>query len=178
LLDVDFKDDCADRPRRKFVGSGRNDLREIGMSVAHVEQFIKRAMTDAAMLQRLSAGAGSLDTYVALCVKEAKTLGYDFTAAEATEYVKQFVETAKKGELSDVQLELVAGGKLSPGGGLGGGVGGYTPPPAGGAGHPPGYTGGKHPIGGGGSGGGGGSPPPSYPPVGLPPGGVGGKRRP
>src|SRR3954468_3720879 len=104
------------------------------MSVAHVEQFIKRAMTDAAMLQRPSAGAGSLDTYVALCVKEAKTLGYDFTAAEAKGYVSQFVETAKKGELSDVQLELVAGGKMPPGGGLPGGSGGYHPPPPSGGG--------------------------------------------
>src|SRR5471030_1138704 len=102
------------------------------MSVAHVEQFIKRAMMDTAMLQRLSAGAGSLDTYVALCVKEAKGMGYEFTAAEATEYVKQFVETAKKGELSDVQLELVSGGKqgMPPNGG-GGGTS-YQPPSGGG----------------------------------------------
>ncbi len=136
-------------------------------------------MTDMEMLQRLSAGAGSLETYVELCVKEAKALGYDFTAAEATDYVKQFVETAKKGELSDVQLELVAGGKGYPGMPPGGG-GGSAPPPrpsTGGGGMPPGGMGGKHgmPIGGGG---GGSSPPPSYPPVGMPPGQIGGKRRP
>jgi hypothetical protein len=147
------------------------------MSVAHVEQFIKRAMTDAAMLQRLSAGAGSLETYVGLCVTEAKAMGYDFTAAEATDYVKQFVETAKKGELSDVQLELVSGGKGYPGMPPGGGGGGGSPPPSGGGGMPPGGMGGKHrmPMGGGG---GGSSPPPSFPPTGLPPGQFGGKRRP
>ena len=133
------------------------------MSTAHVEQFIKRAMTDMGMLQRLSAGAGSLETYVDLCVKEAKALGYDFTAAEATDYVKQFVETSKKGELSDIQLELVAGGK-----------GGGSVPPSGGGSVPPTYSGGKGmPAGGGGTV----SPPPSFPPVGLPPGQFGGKRR-
>lgn len=143
------------------------------MSVSHVEQFIKRAMTDTAMLQRLSAGAGSLETYVALCVKEAKTLGYDFTAVEANDYVKQFVETANKGELSDVQLELVAGGK-GPAGPPGGGGGGGHPAPlpasrTGGKPQPPsGHVGAQ--VGGGG---------PSYPPVGgMPPGGSGGKRHP
>ena len=144
------------------------------MSVSHVEQFIKRAMTDTAILQRLSAGAGSLETYVALCVKEAKTLGYDFTAAEATDYVKQFVETANKGELSDVQLELVAGGK-GPAGPPGGGGGHPAPPSGGGGGHPAAGVGGKGFAGGhaGPQVGGGG---PSYPPVGgMPPGGVGGK---
>ena len=105
------------------------------MSTAHVELFIKRAMTDMEILQRLSAGAGSLETYVDLCVKEAKALGYDFTAAEATDYVSQFVETAKKGELSDVQLELVGGGKgAAPQGGMpagqqGGKVTSYSLPP-------------------------------------------------
>ena len=135
------------------------------MSSSHVEQFIKRAMTDMGMLQRLSAGAGSLETYVDLCVKEAKSLGYDFTAAEATNYVKQFVETSKKGELSDIQLELVAGGKS-----------GFQPPHSGGGSGPPTYSGGKGrmpPAGGGGTV----SPPPSFPPVGLPPGQFGGKRR-
>ena len=133
------------------------------MSTSHVEQFIKRAMTDMGVLQRLSAGAGSLETYVDLCVKEAKSLGYDFTAAEATDYVKQFVETSKKGELSDIQLELVAGGK-----------GGGSVPPSGGGSVPPTYSGGKGmPAGGGGTV----SPPPSFPPVGLPPGQFGGKRR-
>ncbi len=143
------------------------------MSASHVEQFIKRAMTDMGMLQRLSAGAGSLETYVDLCVKEAKSLGYDFTAAEATNYVKQFVETSKKGELSDIQLELVAGGKsgFQPPHSGGGSV-----PPSGGGSVPPTYSGGKGrmpPAGGGGTV----SPPPSFPPVGLPPGQFGGKRR-
>ena len=138
------------------------------MSTAHVEQFIKRAMTDMGMLQRLSAGAGSLETYVDLCVKEAKALGYDFTAAEATDYVKQFVETTKKGELSDIQLELVAGGKGTSGGGS------VPPTPSGGGSVPPTPSGGKGatpPAGGGGTV----SPAPSYPPVGLPPAGSGGK---
>ena len=141
------------------------------MSASHVEQFIKRAMTDMGMLQRLSAGAGSLETYVDLCVKEAKSLGYDFTAAEATNYVKQFVETSNKGELSDIQLELVAGGKANFN------APGHTAPSLGGSSSGPAYQhGGKVSLpkpGGGGTV----SPPPSFPPVGLPPGQFGGKRR-
>lgn len=145
------------------------------MSTAHVEQFIKRAVSEPEMLQRLSVGAGSLETYVDLCVKEAKALGFNFTAAEATDYVKQFVETAKKGELSDVQLELVAGGKAgyytgprpAPGPGP-------APAPAPAPGNPPpGMMGGKPHMGGGGTSPS--APPPSFPSVGYPPGQLGGK---
>jgi hypothetical protein len=127
-------------------------------------------MTDMEMLQRLSAGAGSLETYVDLCVKEAKALGYDFTAAEATDYVSQFVETAKKGELSDVQLELVAGGKgQNPQGGMPAGPqGGMPAGPQ--VGMPAGQQGGKGVAGTGPQGG-----MPAGPQVSLPPVQTGGK---
>ena len=81
------------------------------MSQAHIEQFYAKASGDQALLAKMLANTQGPDDFVANAVKEGKTLGYTFTTEEASAWIKKQQEIKKSGELSDSQLEAVAGGK-------------------------------------------------------------------
>ncbi|MFM9970692.1 MAG: hypothetical protein ACKVQK_20060 [Burkholderiales bacterium] len=81
------------------------------MSVSHIEQFYTRAINDQVLVQKMMEGTNGPNDFVANAVKEGKTMGYDFTFEEADGWIKKQQEIKASGELSDSQLEVVAGGK-------------------------------------------------------------------
>lgn len=80
------------------------------MSKADIERFVADLNSDAALLEEVKAAAGSLSKVVDV----AKAKGYDITVDEA----KAYIEEQAKQELSDEQLDAVAGGKTGGGGGI------------------------------------------------------------
>lgn len=83
------------------------------MSQAHIEQFYAIASKDQAMFAKMMEGVASPENFVTNAVKVAKEQGFDFSYAEADAWVKKQIELKAGGELSDTQLEQVAGGKNS-----------------------------------------------------------------
>ena len=83
------------------------------MSQAHIEQFYAIAVKDEALLAKMTSGISTPDEFVANAVKEAKVLGYTFSAEEGAAWIKKQQEIKASGELSDSQLESVAGGKTA-----------------------------------------------------------------
>jgi hypothetical protein len=92
------------------------------MSQAHIEQFYGVVTKDAALFNKMMAGAAVPDDFLANAVKEGSAMGYSFTVPEAKEWIDQQKAIAASGELSDRQLEDVAGGKGSGGAALGRGT--------------------------------------------------------
>jgi len=98
------------------------------MTTAHVEKFAELVGKDPALLAKLgldkwnnadaSAAAASAAAFIANAVKEAKALGLEFTEAEAKDFMTADTKAAASGELSDTQLEAVAGGKNDTVGGI------------------------------------------------------------
>jgi hypothetical protein len=58
-----------------------------------------------------AAASASLAAFVTNAVNEAKAHGLDFTAQEAHAFIAAEAKAAASGEMSDTQLEAVAGGK-------------------------------------------------------------------
>lgn len=83
------------------------------MSQAHIEQFYAIAAKDDKLYAKMMEGTTGPDDFIANAVKEAKALGYTFTAEEGAAWIKTQQETKATGELSDSQLESVAGGKTA-----------------------------------------------------------------
>jgi hypothetical protein len=90
------------------------------MTVAHVEKFAELVGKDPALLAKLgldkvnadaAAAFASAAAFIANAVKEAKAHGLEFTEEEAKAYLAAEAKAAASGELSDTQLEAVAGGK-------------------------------------------------------------------
>ena len=90
------------------------------MTTAHVEKFSELLGKDPALLAKLgldkvnadaAAVAASAAAFITNAVKEAKALGLEFTVDEAMAYLTAEAKAAARGELSDSQLEAVAGGK-------------------------------------------------------------------
>ena len=90
------------------------------MTTAHVEKFVELLGKDPALLAKLGlekvnadagAAAASAAAFIASAVKEGKALGLEFTVDEAMAYLTAEAKAAARGELSDSQLEAVAGGK-------------------------------------------------------------------
>ncbi len=95
--------------------------KENAITTAHVEKFAELVAKDPALLAKLGwdkvnadAAAASAAAYIANAVKEAKALGLEFTEEEATAYMEAENKAAAEGELSNSQLEAVAGGKGAP----------------------------------------------------------------
>jgi hypothetical protein len=84
---------------------------EIAMSQAHIEQFYSKAVKDPAIINSIFSGATGPKDFAQSAVKIGKQNGFDFTAAEADAWITKQQEIKAKGELSDSQLESVAGGK-------------------------------------------------------------------
>ena len=100
------------------------------MTTAHVEKFAELVGKDPALLAKLgldkvnadaeaasasaAAASASAAAFITTAVKEAKALGLEFTEGEAVEYMEAEAKAAAAGELSNSQLEAVAGGKGAP----------------------------------------------------------------
>jgi hypothetical protein len=99
------------------------------MTTAHVEKFAELVAKDPALLAKLgldkvnadaAAAAASAAAFLTNAVKEAKAHGLNFTAEEFHAFMDAEAKAAASGELSDTQLEGVAGGytayaSLTPG---------------------------------------------------------------
>jgi Tfp pilus assembly protein PilX len=101
------------------------------MTTAHVEKFAELVAKDPALLAKLGldkvnadaaaavasaeASVASAEAFITNAVKEAKALGLEFTEEEASAFMAAEQKAAASGELSDTQLEAVAGGKTNPG---------------------------------------------------------------
>jgi multidrug resistance efflux pump len=91
------------------------------MTAAHVEKFAEIVSKDPALLAKLgldkanadaAAASASAEAFITNAVKEAKAHGLEFTEAEAHAFMADQAAAAARGELSDTQLEAVAGGKV------------------------------------------------------------------
>jgi hypothetical protein len=97
------------------------------MSQAHVRKLFHMIETNAALAQAITNGATSDDIAIARAVAVAKREGLDCTPEEVRAQVEAARHGHAGGELSDQQLEAVAGGSGSCGSclviGQGGGSG-------------------------------------------------------
>ena len=104
------------------------------MTKAHVEKFAELVSKDPEMLAKIgfdkatadaeaavngndadaAVAAASLAAFITKAVKEAKAHGLEFTEEEAHAFMEAEAAAAASGELSDTQLEAVAGGKGGP----------------------------------------------------------------
>ncbi|MFC5496922.1 hypothetical protein ACFPOE_05185 [Caenimonas terrae] len=108
---------------------------------ADIEKFYKSVAQNPALLQKIAAGAQTPDQFIDQAVKVAGEQGITIQRAEASAWIDSQIAARKNGELSDVQLEAVAGGKggvpglpsmggvLSSGPGVLGGASGGKPWP-------------------------------------------------
>jgi hypothetical protein len=97
------------------------------MTTAHVEKFAELVSKDPALLAKLgldkanadaAAASASMAAFVTNVVKEAKALGLEFTEDEAHAWLAAEYKAAESGELSDTQLDAVAGGAMLTGRGM------------------------------------------------------------
>ena len=89
------------------------------MTSAHIEKFAELLGNDPALSAKLgldkvnadaAAAAASAEAFITHAVKDAKHLGLIFTEEELQEFMDAEMQAAASGELSDTQLEAVAGG--------------------------------------------------------------------
>ena len=80
------------------------------MTSAHVEKFAEMIINDPALKARLTKHKEDMSVYASTAVQEGKALGLVFTAQEFTTFVMAERTTAESGELSDLELDAVAGG--------------------------------------------------------------------
>ena len=92
------------------------------MTTAHVEKFAELVGKDPALLAKLgldkvnadaAAASASEAAFITNAVKEAKAHGLEFTEEELKSFMAAERTAAASGELSDTQLEAVAGGRLT-----------------------------------------------------------------
>ena len=81
------------------------------MSQAHAQKYYEIVAKDSALLDSLGEGTKFADEFIARAVAAAKQQGLEFTAEEAKTYMASQEAEKADGELSDQQLEAVAGGK-------------------------------------------------------------------
>jgi len=93
------------------------------MTTAHVQKFAELAVKDPALLAKLgldkvnadaAAASASAAAFITNAVNEAKAHGLEFTEDEARAFMAAEAKADASGELSDTQLEAVAGGKAKP----------------------------------------------------------------
>jgi len=90
------------------------------MTMAHVEKFAEFVVKDPVLYTKFGweklneVGIADLpekEAFMANVVSEGKSLGLDFTAEEVLTFLENLYTTSASDELSDLQLEAVAGGK-------------------------------------------------------------------
>ena len=87
------------------------------MTIAHVEKFAEIVNKDPELLAKLGldkvnadAAAASEAAFITNAVKEAKAHGLELTDEEARAFLAAEAKAVANGELSDTQMETVAGG--------------------------------------------------------------------
>jgi hypothetical protein len=83
------------------------------MSQAHAQKYYDLVAKDPALLESLGEGTKSADEFIARAIAAAKQQGLEFSADEAKEFMASQADDREEGELSDQQLEAVAGGKVT-----------------------------------------------------------------
>ena len=86
------------------------------MQSTSIDTFYAQVAADAALCYQLTTGATSRDELIARAVAEGQSRGYTFGHEEAAQWLAQRraaadAQTPVSQELSDEQLEAVAGGK-------------------------------------------------------------------
>lgn len=81
------------------------------MSQANIDLFAAKVAQDQALLSSLTSGVTAPTEFVERAIAAGQEAGLPFTPAEAEAWLAAQATTDKSGELSDVQLEGVAGGK-------------------------------------------------------------------
>lgn len=81
------------------------------MSQANIDLFAAKVAQDQALLSSLTTGIVAPSEFVERAIAAGQEAGLAFTPAEAQAWIAAQATTDKSGELSDVQLEGVAGGK-------------------------------------------------------------------
>lgn len=80
------------------------------MSQTNIDLFAAKVSQDHALLSALTAGVTAPTEFVERAVAAGQEAGLPFTPAEAEAWLAAQTTIDKSGELSDVQLESVAGG--------------------------------------------------------------------
>jgi predicted ribosomally synthesized peptide with nif11-like leader len=97
--------------RRKTVESDKKQRTgENHMSVESVNQFYQEVMQEPALLEKFQA-ASDRESLANLAVEVGQQKGYSFTVDEVEQALAVQNADSETGELSDEQLEAVAGGK-------------------------------------------------------------------
>ena len=81
------------------------------MSKAQLDKFISLVANNPSVLQDASRGEEQAEQFIKNVVQYAKQHGYDFNEDEAKGWITDQGKLRAQGELSDAQLEMVAGGK-------------------------------------------------------------------
>ena len=81
------------------------------MSRANIEKFYEIAQSDSRLARTLLNGTESDNEAIERAVDAAKIHGLDFTHDEMKDWVAEQRSSNELGELNDLQLEYVAGGK-------------------------------------------------------------------
>lgn len=81
------------------------------MSQAQLDKFVALVANDPVVLKDAAQGTEQAEEFIRNVVNYANQHGYDFTEAEAKGWIGEQGKQRVGGELSDSQLEMVAGGK-------------------------------------------------------------------
>lgn len=76
-----------------------------------IENFYRSVAQNPALLTKISTGANTPDEFIDRAITVAKDEGYAIDRQEASTWINSQISAKSNGELSDVQLEGVAGGK-------------------------------------------------------------------
>ena len=77
----------------------------------NIENFYRSVSQNPALLQKITTDVSSPDEFIDRAVALAKDEGYAIDRNEAKTWIDSQIAARQNGELSDVQLEAVAGGK-------------------------------------------------------------------
>ncbi len=81
------------------------------MSQDQLNQFQARVAQDPALTEELTFNVTTAQEFADRAIAKAKALGYEITGDDANKWLQEQKHLAESGELSDTQLEAVAGGK-------------------------------------------------------------------
>lgn len=81
------------------------------MSQSNIEKFYNYVVQNPALLTKLTEGVQAEDEFIGRAVAAAADQGMPISRDEAKAWIDSQIAARKSGELSDTQLEAVAGGK-------------------------------------------------------------------
>ena len=80
----------------------------------NIDSFYRTVAQNPALLSKITTDVSSPDEFIDRAVALAKDEGYAIDRTEAKTWIDAQIAANQNGELSDVQLEAVAGGKGAP----------------------------------------------------------------